>query len=54
MSKAVFEKMGLKSGMRAILLNAPMDAITAINSPALDLVAELKGNFDYIHFFVHS
>lgn len=54
MSKTVSEKMGLKPAMRAILLDAPVDALTAIDSPALDLLAELKGNFDYIHFFVSS
>jgi hypothetical protein len=54
MSKAVSEKMGLKPGMRAILLNAPEDAIKAMDLPALELETKLKGDFDYIHFFVSS
>jgi hypothetical protein len=54
MAKAVSDKMGLKPNMRAILLNAPDDAIKAIDPPTLELEAELNGSFDYIHFFAHS
>ncbi len=46
--------MGLKPGMRAILLNAPWEAIQAIDAPTLELETTLNGGFDYIHFFVVS
>jgi hypothetical protein len=54
MAKAVSEKMGLKPGMRATYLNAPAEAIKAIEPPAMVLEDGLRGDFDYIHFFVRS
>lgn len=54
MTKSVAEKMGIKPGVRAILINAPADAIKAINLPNLDLKTELSGDFDYILLFVNS
>jgi hypothetical protein len=54
MAKAVSEKMGLKPGMRATYLNAPSEAIKAIEPPAMELEDGLSGVFDYIHFFVRS
>jgi hypothetical protein len=54
MAKIVSEKMGLKPGTRAIYLNAPPDAIAAIEAPTMELEDELTGDFDYIHFFVRS
>jgi hypothetical protein len=54
MAKTVSDKMGLKPKMRAIFLNAPGDAIKAIDPPTLELETELNGSFDYIHFFAHS
>lgn len=46
--------MGIREGMRAILIDAPEDAITAIDLPDLELALALRGDFDYIHFFVNS
>jgi len=43
--------MGIKPGGRAILIDAPPDAITAIDLPELTIAQKLTGQFDYIHFF---
>jgi hypothetical protein len=51
MQRTVAQKMGIKDGSRAILVNAPESARQAIDAPALDLATELAGNFDYIHLF---
>lgn len=51
MAKPVSAKMGIKQGVRAIFINAPADAIEALELPSLDLDTELSGDFDYIHFF---
>ncbi|WP_246202469.1 hypothetical protein [Spirosoma agri] len=56
MNKSVSAKMGLKAGSRALFVNAPADAIAAIEPPMLDVGAEsegdLEGDFEYIHLFV--
>lgn len=44
--------MGIKPGARAIMINAPADAIAAIDLPDIDLETELHGDFGYIHLFV--
>lgn len=49
--KPVSAKMGVKPGIRAILINAPTEAIRAIELPALELEPTLQGDFDYIHLF---
>jgi hypothetical protein len=54
MVKTVSEKMGLQPNMRAVFINAPVDAIQAIDPPALEIESALKGDFDYIHFFAHN
>jgi hypothetical protein len=51
MTKSVSEKMGIKKDSRAIFINAPEDAVTAIEAPVLDSNARLSGKFDYIHLF---
>ena len=53
-SRTVSQKMGVKEGMRAFLLNAPQSALDAINLPNLEVRSGLKGEFDYIHFFCKS
>ncbi|GAB3694854.1 DUF3052 family protein [Spirosoma flavus] len=50
--KSVAAKMGIKSGIRAFFMNAPVEAIAAIELPALDSKPVLEGTFDYIHLFV--
>jgi hypothetical protein len=54
MSSVISNKLGVKEGMRAIFVNAPIEAIEAIDPPPLDKATELTGDFDYIHFFVTS
>ena len=46
--------MGIKPGVRAIFLNAPVEAVEAIDLPSLDLENKLSGDFDYIHLFAGS
>lgn len=52
LQRPVWQKMGLKPGMRTYYSNAPTEAIVAIG--ALDVLVsyELKGLFDYINCFV--
>lgn len=54
MSGTVSKKMGLKEGVRAILVNAPDEAMDAIDLSRLDLAKRLTGKFDYIHLFTKS
>jgi hypothetical protein len=54
MTRLVSKKMGIKQGARAFFVNAPAEAVEAIDLPHLDLAAELAGEFDYIHFFTKS
>ena len=51
MMKSVSAKMGIKQGIRAILIDAPTEAIQAIELPTLELGTDLHGDFDYIHLF---
>lgn len=46
--------MGVKKNMRAIFVNAPDDAVNAIDLPTLELKTKLIGDFDYIHFFANT
>ena len=54
MIRPISEKMGIKPGMRAIFINAPEDAVKEINPGLFSFEADLKGKFDYIHFFVNT
>jgi hypothetical protein len=54
MSTVVSQKMGLKEGLRSILVNAPDGILETIAAPGLDMARSLRGEFDYIHFFVKS
>ena len=49
--RPVSKKMGIKEGMRTIFINAPAEAIEAIELPNLERTSELTGTFDYIHLF---
>ena len=40
--------------MRIIFINAPADAIKAVDPPSLDVASKLNGYFDYIHLFTKS
>ena len=54
MTRTVAAKMGIKEGVRAIFVNAPATALTAIDLPDLDVAPRLAGTFDYIHLFATS
>jgi hypothetical protein len=54
MSGMISKKLGVKEGMRAIFVNAPAEAVEVIDTPSLELLTELNGEFDYIHLFVTS
>ena len=47
-------KMGIKPGMRAIFVDAPADAVQAVDLPDLEIKESLRGEFDYIHLFVKN
>lgn len=49
---SVLQKMGVKPDMRMILVDAPPDALKAINLPDAASATELTDDFDYIHLFV--
>lgn len=54
MTGSVSRKMGIKEGTRALLVDAPAEAVAAMDLPALELARKLTGKFDYIHLFVKS
>jgi len=54
MTKSISEKMGIEQNARSIFINAPEDAVKAIELPDINLQKKLTGDFDYIHFFVIS
>lgn len=51
MKKTVADKLGVKPATRSILMNAPASAVRAMELPKLDRATQLRGLFDYIHFF---
>jgi hypothetical protein len=51
MPSALATKMGLRSGMRAILVGAPATVARQMRSAGADLRTQLRGGFDHIHFF---
>lgn len=54
MSKSVSEKIGVKEHMRAVLINAPQEALQHLNSPLLTIQSKPKGEYDYIHLFTET
>ena len=46
--------MGIKDGMRIILINAPAEVIELIKPPKHSISSNLVSNFDYNHFFTKS
>ena len=48
------KKMGIKDRARAYLVNAPEEAVKAIDPSQLDVATKLTGTFDYIHLFTKS
>ena len=51
--KSLLQKLGIKSGMRLIILNAPegYDATLGRLPDAVEVVDKLDGSFDFIQFF---
>jgi hypothetical protein len=54
MEKSLPTKLGIKKGMRGVLINAPADEVKKIDRGELDLSSKLSGYLDYIHFFTKS
>ena len=45
--------MGIKENSKTYFINAPSEAIEALNLPDIQLIKGLRGEFDYIHLFVN-
>jgi hypothetical protein len=54
MTGSMSKKLGIKEDVRAFLVNAPAEAVEAIDLSKVDLAERLNGNFDYIHLFVKN
>lgn len=54
MATLVSEKLGIKPDSRAILINAPADAVKSIKLPRLNRASHVRGWFDYIHLFAKT
>ena len=54
MPRTVSQKMGVREGVRAHLVNAPESAVVAMSLPRLEMAAGLQGTFDYLHLFARS
>ena len=52
--RTVAQKMGIKEHTKAHFVQAPQEAIEAIELPDIDVVKKLSGEFDYIHLFVKT
>ncbi len=52
MTNPLLKKIGVKEGMRSILVDAPPEAIEALDLRGEDVATRLTGSFDYIHLFV--
>jgi hypothetical protein len=50
--KTVAQKMGIKNNIRAFFVNAPIGIFDFMELPDIEIINELNGDFDYIHFFV--
>lgn len=52
--RTVAQKMGIKENSTVFFVNAPEEAIKAINLPKLKIRKTQSGEFDYIHLFVKT
>ncbi len=50
-TRTVAQKMGVRPGSRALLVDAPESARAAMSLPDLELAGQLDGEFDYLHLF---
>lgn len=48
----MLKKIGVKQGMRSILIDAPPETRTILTLRGEDVSGRLNGSFDYIHLFV--
>ncbi len=53
-NKSVAQKMGIKTGSRAFIVNAPTASLENIQLPDLEIAPKLEGEFDYLHLFATS
>ncbi len=53
-SRTVAQKMGIRPGWRTHVTGAPAGVLDTLGLPALDVTAELTGEFDYLHLFVRT
>lgn len=53
-TKSVAQKMGIKKDSRVIFIDAPDDAVAALDLPELDTSTKAVGEFDYIHVFTKT
>jgi hypothetical protein len=51
MTNQVLTKLGVKPGMRSLLIDAPPDVVEALNLPDNNLTDNSAGLFTYIHVF---
>ncbi|MCT7374555.1 hypothetical protein [Chelativorans salis] len=52
MTRSVANKMGIRAGTRSLLVDAPQEAVDAMQLPQIDLKKSRHGTFGYIHMFV--
>ncbi|HWN11128.1 MAG TPA: hypothetical protein VNO50_17955 [Pyrinomonadaceae bacterium] len=52
MMNPMLKKIGVKHGMRSILVDAPAEALGVLDLQGDDVSYRLTGSFDYIHLFV--
>lgn len=53
-TRTVAQKMGVRAGVRALVLGAPPAVLEAMHLPDVELAGELAGTFDHGHCFVRS
>jgi len=46
--------MGMKEGVRTLLVHAPKEAIADMDLPPLDIATRRGGQFEYIHLFIKT
>ena len=51
MPRTVAEKMGVRAGGRAHLVNAPREVVRTMELPELDVRRDLRSMFDHLHLF---
>jgi hypothetical protein len=52
MTNPLLKKIGVKHGMRSILVDAPTEVLEVLDLRGEDVSYRLTGSFDYIHLFV--